>query len=259
MPRTPHVSVVTGAAGGLGTAIVETLLRRGDRVIASDVSEAAVAALGERVTASLGDEPARERLLTIAHDVADEAGWEELRHRADTTFGAPDVLVNNAGISPKHDGAKLDGVDIPLDEWNAVLAVNLTGAFLGIRALAPAMQRGGYGRIVNMASLAARNGGRIGGVHYAATKTGLLGLTRSFARELAAFGITVNAVAPGRIDAGMVAMTSTRFNDDYRASIPVGRLGTAADVARAVAFLTDAESGFITGTTTDVNGGGHMQ
>ncbi|QAB18621.1 SDR family oxidoreductase [Leucobacter muris] len=147
----------------------------------------------------------------------------------------------------------------PLDEWNAVLAVNLTGAFLGIRALAPAMQRGGYGRIVNVASLAARNGGRIGGVHYAATKTGLLGLTRSFARELAACGITVNAVAPGRIDAGMVAMTSTRFNDDYRASIPVGRLGTAADVARAVAFLTDAESGFITGTTTDVNGGGHMQ
>jgi 3-oxoacyl-[acyl-carrier protein] reductase len=249
----PLVSVVTGAAGGLGTAIVEQLLDRGDLLVAVDTSEGALDALVQRT----GFGP--DRLLALEADVASAADWQRVREAAVAEFGAPTVLVNNAGISPKHDGAKLLGVDIPLEEWNAVLDVNLTGPFLGIQELATGMAEAGFGRIVNMASLAARSGGLVAGVHYAATKTGLLGVTRSFARELAPSGITVNAVAPGRIDSCMAGMVSEQVNADYAARIPVGRLGTAEDIARTVRFLSDRDAGFITGATIDVNGGSHMQ
>ncbi|WP_306233230.1 SDR family NAD(P)-dependent oxidoreductase [Agrococcus beijingensis] len=248
-----QIAVVTGAAGGLGTSIVEALLGRGDQVVASDVNEASLAALRERL-ADVAD-----RLATVVADVASVDGWRAIREAALERFGAPTILVNNAGISPKHDGKKLDGVDIPLDEWNAVVGVNLTGPFLGVQALAPDMIEQGYGRIVNIASVAARYGGRLGGLHYAATKTGVLGITRAFGQELAQHGITVNAVAPGRIAAGMASMVGASVNADYASTIPVGRLGTAGDVAHTVRFLTDPDSSFITGATVDVNGGSHMQ
>lgn len=248
-----QIAVVTGAAGGLGTSIVSALLDRGDQVVASDVNEASLAAMVEQFSG------VADRVATVVADVAAEEGWAAIRDTAVANFGAPTVLVNNAGISPKHDGKKLDGVEIPLAEWNAVVGVNLTGPFLGVQALAPAMIVQGYGRIVNIASVAARYGGRLGGLHYAATKTGVLGITRAFAQELAQYGITVNAVAPGRIASGMAAMVSESVNSDYASTIPVGRLGTADDVAHTVRFLTDAASSFITGTTVDVNGGSHMQ
>lgn len=248
-----QIGVVTGAAGGLGSAIVEALLGRGDAVVASDVNEASLAALRERLP------DAADRLATVVADVATVDGWNAIREAALERFGAPTILVNNAGISPKHDGKKLDGVDIPLDEWNAVVGVNLTGPFLGVQALAPGMIEQGYGRIVNIASVAARYGGRLGGLHYAATKTGVLGITRAFAQELAQHGITVNAVAPGRIAAGMASMVGASVNADYASTIPVGRLGTAGDVAHTVRFLTDPDSSFMTGATVDVNGGSHMQ
>lgn len=252
VPESQHVAVVTGAAGGLGTSIVESLLERGDRVVASDASAQALETLQSRFSAP-------DNLITVHADVSSQEGWAEIRDRANEHFGAASILVNNAGISPKHDGKKLEGIDIPLEEWNAVVAVNLTGAFMGIQTLAPGMIEQGHGRIVNIASVAARNGGRLGGLHYAATKTGLLGVTRAFAQELARFGITVNAVAPGRIASGMAAMVSDSVNAAYEATIPVGRLGTAHDVAHTVRFLTEDDSSFITGTTVDVNGGSHMQ
>lgn len=249
----PRIAVVTGGAGGLGTAIVKALLERGDRVVATDANPAALDALRESLTEYGQD------LLTIAADVASESDWQRLRDEVVAVFGTPTILVNNAGISPKHEGKKLQGIDIPLDEWNAVVSVNFTGAFLGIKTLAPGMIAEQHGRIVNIASVAARYGGRLGGVHYAATKTGLLGITRAFAQELAADKITVNAVAPGRINSGMASMVSDDVNSDYADTIPVGRLGTAEDVAYTVRFLSDLQSDFITGTTTDVNGGSHMQ
>lgn len=248
-----QIAVVTGAAGGLGTSIVKALLGRGDQVVASDVNEDSLKALRDQLP------EASDRLRTVVADVAAESGWEAIRFAAVESFGAPTILVNNAGISPKHNGKKLDGIEIPLDEWNAVLAVNLTGPFLGTQTLAPGMIEQGFGRIVNIASVAARYGGRLGGLHYAATKTGLLGVTRAFAHELAEHGITVNAVAPGRIGSGMAAMVSESVNADYAATIPVGRLGEAYDVAHTVRFLTEEDSSFITGTTVDVNGGSHMQ
>ena len=184
--------------------------------------------------------------------------WKRIAEAVEATPETPAVLVNNAGISPKRDGQKIPGDEVPLDEWTSVLSVNLTGPFLGIQALVPHMKNTGFGRIVNMSSLAGRDGGRLGGVHYAATKTGLLGLTRSFARELAPYGITVNAIAPGRIDAGMAAGVSDEVNRNYLSRIPVGRLGHASDVAQAVQYLAAAENGFVTGVTVDVNGGSYM-
>jgi 3-oxoacyl-[acyl-carrier protein] reductase len=247
-----RTAVVTGAAGGIGRGIVESFLAVGDRVVAVDASDSALAALRvdlDRHGASL---------QTMHCDVTEPGDWQRIAEAVEATPDAPSVLVNNAGISPKRDGQKIPGDQVPLEEWMSVLSVNLTGPFLGIQALVPHMKNTGFGRIVNMSSLAGRDGGRLGGVHYAATKTGLLGLTRSFARELAPFGITVNAIAPGRIDAGMAAGVSDEVNRNYLSRIPVGRLGSADDVAQAVQYLAAVENGFVTGVTVDVNGGSYM-
>lgn len=247
-----RTAVVTGAAGGIGRGIVESFLASGDRVIAVDASESALAGLRADL------DPQGGSLQTMQCDVTEPGDWQRIAEAVESHSEAPVVLVNNAGISPKRDGQKIPGDEVPLDEWMSVLSVNLTGPFLGIQALVPRMKNTGFGRIVNMSSLAGRDGGRLGGVHYAATKTGLLGLTRSFARELAPFGITVNAIAPGRIDAGMAAGVSDEVNRNYLNRIPVGRLGRADDVAQAVQYLAAVENGFVTGVTVDVNGGSYM-
>lgn len=261
MATIPAISVVTGAAGGIGGGLVDVLLKRGDRVIAADINIEKLEQLRESLLESGGLTLSEheDRFMTIELDVSSSTSWHTLRDRSRQRFGDPNVLVNNAGISPKHDGLKLQGVDIPIEEWDAVLAVNLTGAFLGMQTLVPAMQRDGYGRIVNISSAAARVGGRIAGMHYSASKTGMLGLTRGFAWELASSGITVNSVAPGRIDLGMAQQTTEEVNRRILGTIPVGRMGTPEDVGRMVAFLTATENGFITGATFDVNGGTHMQ
>jgi 3-oxoacyl-[acyl-carrier protein] reductase len=247
-----RTAVVTGAAGGIGRGIVESFLAGGDRVIAVDASSPALADLRRDL------DPRGGLLQTMHCDVTEPGDWKRIAEAVEASAQPSTVLVNNAGISPKREGQKIPGDEIPLDEWTSVLSVNLTGPFLGIQALAPHMKSTGFGRIVNMSSLAGRDGGRLGGVHYAATKTGLLGLTRSFARELAPFGITVNAVAPGRIDAGMAAGVPDEVNQNYLGRIPVGRLGHADDVAQAVQYLAAAENGFVTGVTVDVNGGSYM-
>lgn len=247
-----RTAVVTGAAGGIGRGIVESFLASGDRVIAVDASDSALADLRTAL------DPQDGSLQTMRCDVTEPGDWKRIAEAVEASPEPSAVLVNNAGISPKRNGQKIPGDEIPLEEWTSVLSVNLTGPFLGIQALAPHMKSAGSGRIVNMSSLAGRDGGRLGGVHYAATKTGLLGLTRSFARELAPFGITVNAIAPGRIDAGMATGVSDEVNQNYLTRIPVGRLGHANDVAQAVQYLAAAENGFVTGVTVDVNGGSYM-
>lgn len=247
-----RTAVVTGAAGGIGRGIVESFLASGDRVIAVDASNSALAGLRADL------DPQGGSLQTLHCDVTEPGDWQRIAEAVAAAPDTPAVLVNNAGISPKRDGRKIPGDEVPLDEWTSVLSVNLTGPFLGIQALVPHMKNTGFGRIVNMSSLAGRDGGRLGGVHYAATKTGLLGLTRSFARELAPFGITVNAIAPGRIDAGMAAGVADEVNQNYLRRIPVGRLGSADDVAQAVQYLAAVENGFVTGATVDVNGGSYM-
>lgn len=244
--------VVTGAAGGIGQGIVESFLATEDVVIAVDAVAEALRVLRASCEANTN------KLLTIEGDVSSPTSWAEIA-AATLDSGAKEIiLVNNAGISPKRNGERIPGVEIPYEEWSRVLEVNLTGPFLGIQALAPLMKQAKFGRIINMSSLAGRDGGRLGGAHYAATKTGLLGVTRYFARELAPDGITVNAIAPGRIGVGMVGSVSDEVNNAYLTRIPVGRLGNSNDVAQAVQYLAASDNGFVTGVTIDVNGGSYM-
>jgi 3-oxoacyl-[acyl-carrier protein] reductase len=166
-----------------------------------------------------------------------------------------DILVNNAGISPKHAGGKLLTIDTPLSEWQEVMRINLKGPFLLARACIPLMRIGGWGRIVTMSSLAGRTGSRLPTTSYAASKAGVIGLSRVLAEEGGRDGITVNCVAPGRIATPMSNESGADVQREYAARVPVGRLGVPEDIAAAVAFLCSEAASNITGATLDVNGG----
>ncbi len=194
-----------------------------------------------------------ERGLSAAPFVADVTLEPAVRAMCDEvveTFGSLDILVNNAGVLGLTPTEELE-----VDAWARTLAVNLTGAFICCRAVLPPMRRQGRGRIVNISSLAGESGGIAAGADYAASKGGLLTLTRKLALEVAAHGITVNAIAPGTTRTPMIEALSPVDRDMLRAKIPVGRLGEPEDVAYAVCFLASDEASFITGATLDVNGG----
>lgn len=241
-----RTAVVTGAAYGIGRGITEHLLAGGYRVLAVDVSSEGLA--------ELEGEPG---VLTVLGSVSEEETWHQVVAEA-TAVGGVDVLVNNAGISPKHQGARLPLAQVTRAEWDMVLDVNLTGAFLGMQAVVPGMQERGWGRIINIASQAARTGARLAGIHYGASKAGMLGLTRTAAHELGGAGITVNAVTPGRIITPMAQQVSEEVNAKMLTEIPVRRYGQPMDIANVVEFLASAQSSFITGATIDCNGGSFM-
>lgn len=247
-----RTAIVTGGARGLGEAICLSLLDSGARVVVTDVGADELEAFAQR------HRDRAEDFVTVVADVAEEAHWDRVLDTAQERFGAPNVLVNNAGISPKRDGRKVLTAQLDLDEWRRVLDVNLTGAFLGTRAVLPHMQAARWGRIVNVASQAARTGARVAGVHYGATKAALLGLTRTVAHEYGADGITVNAVAPGRFITPMATVVSEDVNAAMLSTIPVGRFGELPELGAVVAFLCGEQAGFVTGATIDVNGGSFM-
>lgn len=251
MSAVRRCAVVTGGARGIGEAITRDLLGRGMDVVVADLDETAMA--GFRPPAD-----AVGRVTLVPADVAQEADWHRVLDVARSAYGPVTVLVNNAAISPKRDGQRTPSSEMPLDEWNRVLAVNLTGAFLGAKLVHPGMKAAGWGRIVNISSQAARTGARVAGVHYGATKAALLGLTRTLAFEYGPDGITVNAVTPGRIMTPMAAAVADEVNQAMRAGIPVGRLGTPEDTAAVVGFLASDEAGFVNGATVDANGGSWM-
>jgi 3-oxoacyl-[acyl-carrier protein] reductase len=246
-----RIALVTGAAGGIGLGIAERLARDGATVLISDVA----AHLEESAAALRSKGYAAE---AVPGDVADPAWCEEVVARAHRDHGSLDILVNNAGISPKRDGKKILIRDTDLDQWNRVFAINLTGAFLLCRAATPKMQERHWGRVVNIASQAARTRADIAGAAYAASKSGMIGFSRVLASEVGQDGVTVNCIAPGRIESPMAAVAGAEANRDYVTRIPVRRIGTAADIAATVAFLASEEASFITGATIDVNGGFFM-
>jgi 3-oxoacyl-[acyl-carrier protein] reductase len=245
-----RVVLVTGGASGIGLAIVRRFLAEGCRV-------AFVARTAEHVERALDvlgrDE---DRLVADAIDVTrqgDVAGFiGRVRERWDEIA----ILVNNAGISPKRQAPDAPWLaQTSLEEWARVIDVNLSGPFILTRLVATAMIARHHGRIVNIGSLAGRTMPLIAGPHYAASKAGLVGLTRAAARDLAPHGITVNCVAPGRILSEMTGPPEAAVNRAALGRIPVGRFGTAEEVADVVAFLASPSAGFITGATIDITGG----
>jgi NAD(P)-dependent dehydrogenase (short-subunit alcohol dehydrogenase family) len=239
-----RTALVTGAGSGIGAAIATLLAARGAVVAVSDVDDAAA----ERTVASIA--AAGRNAVAFRADVTSESDVRSMCRRIFDTFDALDILVNNAGVLSTTPTGEL-----ALAAWERTLAVNLTGAFICCRAVLPTMQRRRYGKIINIASLAGESGGISVGVDYAASKGGLLALTRKLALEVAAFGINVNAIAPGTTTTPMVDAMPEQDRTALLAKIPLGRFATPADIAYAACFLASDESAFITGATLDVNGG----
>jgi NAD(P)-dependent dehydrogenase (short-subunit alcohol dehydrogenase family) len=183
-------------------------------------------------------------------NVADAPNVKAIIKKVLAEFGRIDILVNNAGIRPTQPFSQMS-----LDDWQKVLQVNLEGIFNLCSAILPVMKENAWGRIINLSSLAAQQGSTGGHSHYAASKAGVIGLTKSLAREYAAFGITVNAVSPGWIDTEGWGGALDGKRDEFAAKVPVGRLGTPEDVAYCINFLASDEASYLTGINLPINGG----
>lgn len=245
------VALITGAAGRIGFAIATRLAKEGYRVVLVDL-----AASVHANASALQQLGYQARALQL--DITDPQAVSSMAVQLDGWWDALAVLINNAGISPKTNGKKRDIADMPLAEWNSVLAVNLTGMFLVTQVCLPAMKAHGWGRIVMIASQAARTRTHVPGAHYQATKAGMVAFARVLAAEVARDGITVNSVAPGRIRTDMTAVVSADVNGSLASAIPAGRMGEPEEVAAAVAYLVSAEAGYSTGAILDINGGSFM-
>ncbi len=240
-----RVAVVTGGARGIGEQVVRRLAGSvGIRTLIGDVNEAEAQQLATELTAGGAD------VAALPLDVSSEASVGAFFAKVDAFYGRCDILVNNAGI------ARLSAFDqLPIDIWNATLAVNLTGPLLMTRAALPLMRRNGWGRIVNLASVSGFRAG-VGRTAYGTSKTAIMGLTRQMAIELATDGITVNAVAPGPVTTEMAAEAhSAKTRESYNRLVPMGRYATPEEVASAITFLCSDDASYITGHTIPVDGG----
>lgn len=234
---------VSGASQGIGRACAMALARMGARVALAARNEAKLETVAQEIAAGGGQ--AKPFLM----DVSDEASIQSTAKAAIAHFGTVEILVNNAGITRDTLLLRMKRAD-----WDAVMTTNLTGAFLLTQALLNPMLRGRWGRIINVSSVVGRVG-QAGQANYAASKAGLIGFTRSMARELASRSVTVNAVAPGYIETAMTAVLDDKQREAMLSHIPLGRAGTEEEVANAVAFLASPQAGYITGHVLDINGG----
>jgi 3-oxoacyl-[acyl-carrier protein] reductase len=245
-----RVVLVTGGASGIGLAIVRRFLSEGCRV-------AFVARHKDRVAEVLESlQACNTRLLAEAVDVTRRDDMAQFLARVQDHWGDIEVLVNNAGISPKRTDPDMPWLaQTSPEEWAKVIDVNLSSAFALMRLVAPPMIAQHHGRIINIGSLAGRTMPLIAGPHYAASKAGLVGLTRAAARDLAPYAITVNCIAPGRILGGMTGLADSPVNRTALARIPLGRFGTVEEIANVAIFLASPSASFVTGATIDVTGG----
>ena len=237
------IAIITGAARGIGFEIGRALAHSGAQVGLVDVN----ATEAEQAAASLSGEGSQA--LALHADVSDENQVSEIVEQVTRRWGRVDILVNNAGICPM-----TPLLEITSAEWDRVLAINLKGVFLCSQAVIPIMRRQRSGKIINIASSAGQMGGIAVGVHYSASKAGILGLTKSLARILAP-DIQVNAVSPGTTESEMTRGWQDTAVQNIIRQIPAGRLGRPSDTAAAVLFLASEQASFITGQTINVNGG----
>jgi 3-oxoacyl-[acyl-carrier protein] reductase len=237
-------ALVTGASRGIGASIARGLSGCGARVVLADVDLAGSEALATEIEKGGGS--ARPLEMNVADADSLQAALQSLEGETVS------ILVNNAGIT--RDGLLMRLKD---EQWDQVLAVNLTGAFRLTRALIRPMLKARWGRVVNISSVVALSGNS-GQVNYAASKAGLLGMTRALAKEVAAKGITVNAVAPGFIDTAMTKDLPEKVREELLHGVPAGRLGQPEEIAESVVFLCSGEAGYITGHVLNVNGGLYM-
>jgi 3-oxoacyl-[acyl-carrier protein] reductase len=240
---TNRVAIVTGASRGIGRAIALAMARLGAAVAPTDILGDAVAGVAREIEAAGG------RALAATVDVADPLAIEAAVAMVIERFGRVDVLVNNAGVTRDSLVPRMKRED-----WQFVLDVNLTGAFNCIQAVVRPMIKQRSGRIISISSVVGQMG-NAGQASYAASKAGVIGLSKSLAREVAGRNITVNVVAPGLIDTDMTRVLSEAVRNEWASRIPLGRLGTAEDVASAVCFLASDEAAYVTGQVLAVNGG----
>lgn len=245
MPK-GKVAVITGASRGIGKSIAFALAAQGATIVAMDMDQAATDATVAELQASGAKALAVVGNVTVAADV------ERMIDAAVEAFDRVDILVNNAGIT--RDGLIMRMKD---EDWDAVLSVNLKGAFVCTRTAFKVMSKQRYGRIINIASVVGQMG-NAGQANYCASKAGLIGLTKSNAREMAKRNVTVNAVAPGFIATAMTDALPEKVREELAAQIPLERLGSADDIANAVVFLASEASAYITGHVLSVNGGMYM-
>ena len=239
-----QVAVVTGAGRGIGHAIAVRLASEGARIASVSRTETNAQKTAEEINGSRAD-----AAKAYSVDVADHAAVQKTGAQILEDFGRVDILVNNAGVT--RDGLSMR---MPVEDWDTVLNTNLKGAFNFVQALMRPMIKQRSGRVINISSVIGLIG-NAGQANYAASKAGLIGLTKSLARELASRGITVNAIAPGLIETDMTGVLSDEVRQAILGKIPLGKLGQPDDIAAAVAYLASAEAKYITGQVLAVDGG----
>jgi len=242
-----RVAIVTGAGRGIGKAIALTFIRDGAKVALVDVDKGVLKGAKNEIGKK------REEVIAIPCDITKSAEVKAMVNQVQKTFGRIDILVNNAGIIRR---GTIETVTE--EDWDRVIEVNLKGTFNCCKAVVEFMKQQGYGKIVNVSSIAGKIGDITSAPGYGSSKAGMDALTKTLARQLAPHGINVNGVSPHAIETEMSAQWSEERREEIIASIPLGRLGKPEDVAEAVLFLASDEASFITGEILDVNGGALM-
>lgn len=237
-----EIAVITGAGRGIGAAIARKLFMEGCRVVILDINETAAIECVQSI------DPAGSRSLALACDVSSKEAVSQAVAKIIEKFETVDILVNNAGITSDAMFHKMS-----LEQWQRVIDINLTGTFLMTSAVVLYMRENNKGRIVNISSTSAY--GNIGQTNYAASKAGMLGVTKSLAKELGRYNITVNAIEPGAIETDMLKTVSQSIKDGWLKMMPLARMGQPEDIANAVCFLASDEASFITGVELPVCGG----